>query len=148
MPEAKVTIDLSKSKKRTSTPSGPLVIAAVKDGQIIAQKTVTPGKEKNPRRITAQLDLGKAEDGVAGAEIVVAPADDERNVHSSLAARKFVTAVGDRIAEASIVVNRQHLCLVAFLLVSQALPHHGPAAAARGRLRASHRRRTGGHSGR
>jgi hypothetical protein len=105
MPEAKVTIDLSKIEEQDFDAQRPLLIAAVKGGEIIARKTVVPGKEKDPRRITAQLDLGPAEDGVAGAEIVVAPADDERNVYSSLTARKFVTAAGERITEASIVVN-------------------------------------------
>ena len=105
MPEAKVTIDLSRIEEQDFDAQRPLLIAAVKGGEIIAQQIIVPGKEKDPRRITAQLDLGRAEDGVAGAEIVVAPADDERNVHSSLTARKFVTAVGDRISEASIIVN-------------------------------------------
>ena len=135
MPETKVTIDLTRIEEQDFDAQRPLLIAAVKGGEIIAQQIIVPGKEKDPRRITAQLDLGKAEDGVAGAEIVVAPADDERNVHSSLTARKFVTAVGDRISEASIVVNASIYAWWRFCWyprsyrITGRLQHHAPDCA-------------------
>src|SRR5262245_35826402 len=105
MPDVKVTVDLSQIDEKEFDPQRPLLIAAVKGGKIIDQKTVVPAKEKNPRNFTAQVSLGPAEDNVAGAEIVVAPADDERNVFSDLVAKKFVSQTGDRLAEASIRVN-------------------------------------------
>ncbi len=97
MPTTKVTIDLSSVAEKEFDPSRPLRVATVRGGKIIDQKTVTPAKEKNPRRFDAELSLGEPEDGVAGAEVVVAPADDERNIFSQLAARKFVSGAQERI---------------------------------------------------
>jgi len=104
MPNTTITIDLTKIDEKEFDPKRPLRVAAIRDGKIIDQKTVTPAKEKNPRQITVDLSLGDPQDGVAGAEISVAPADDERNVHSKLAARKFVTSAG-AAAAARVIVN-------------------------------------------
>jgi len=105
MPNTKVTIDLTKINEKEFDPKRPLRVAAIREGKIIDQKTVTPAKEKNARHFSVELSLGEAEDGVAGAEIAVAPADDERNLHSKLAARKFVTSGTGAAGEPRIVVN-------------------------------------------
>src|SRR5215813_13560715 len=88
--QVKVTIDLSKIGEADFEASRPLRVAAIKGEQIVDQKTVVPAKEKDPRHIAVTLAVGAPEDGVAGAQIAVAPADDDRNVFSRLAARKFV----------------------------------------------------------
>src|SRR5262245_38647377 len=105
MPNTKVTIDLRRIDEKEFDPQHPLRIAAIRNGEIIDQKTVTPSKEKDPRRFDVQLSIGQAEDGVAGAEIVAAPADDERNLFSKLTARKFVAGAGEQIDGGSIIVN-------------------------------------------
>ena len=69
-----------------------LRVASVRGGKVIDYKDVTPAREKNPRLFEVSLPLGVPEDGVAGAEVVVAPADDERNVLSKLTTRRFVSA--------------------------------------------------------
>jgi hypothetical protein len=95
--QAKVTIDLGKISESDFDAKRPLRVAAVKGDEIVDQKTVVPAKEKDPRRFDVTLSVGAPEDGVAGAQIVVAPADDERNIFSRLAARKFVSGKEARI---------------------------------------------------
>lgn len=102
MTEAKLTIDLTRIDEKEFDPQRPLRIATMRGGKIIDQKTITPAKEKNARGLVVHLSLGPAEDGVAGAEVVVAPADDERNLFSKLAARRFVTSTE---GTASIIVH-------------------------------------------
>jgi len=109
MPDTYVTIDLTRIDEKEFDAKRPLRVAAIRDGKIIDQKTVTPAKEKDPRHFAVQLSLGAAEDGVAGAEIVAAPADDERNLFSKLAARKFIAGEGDRI-DGNIIVNPGIYC--------------------------------------
>ena len=97
MPNAKVIIDLSKIAEKEFDPSRPLRVASVRGGVVVDQKIVTPAKESNARNFAVQLSLGPGEDGVSGAEIVVAPADDERNLKSKLTARKFVSSAAEKI---------------------------------------------------
>ncbi len=97
MPATKITVDLSQIGPNEFDASRALRVATVRGGEIIDQKIITPGKEKDPRRFDVELSLGKPEDGVAGAEVVVAPADDERNVLSKMTARKFVAGAEERI---------------------------------------------------
>src|SRR5262245_58396990 len=91
MTKAKVTVDLTKIGEAEFDGSRELRVASMRGGKVLDQKVVVPGKEKNPRRFQVELGLGEPEDGVSGAEIVVAPADDERNLTSQLAARRFVS---------------------------------------------------------
>lgn len=104
MAETKVTVDLSRIDEKEFAPDRPLRVAAVRGGKILDQKTVTPAKEKDPRRFQVKLNLGPEEDGVSAAEVVVAPADDERNIFSKLAARRFVSVAGERVRANDIVV--------------------------------------------
>lgn len=104
MAKTKVTIDLTRIDDKEFAPDRPLRVAAVRGGKILDQKTVTPAKEKDARRFQVELSLGPDEDGVSGAEVVVAPADDERNIFSKLTARRFVSVAGDRISGANITV--------------------------------------------
>jgi len=102
--ETKVTVDLTRINEKEFAPDRPLRVAAVRGGKIVDQKTVTPAKEKDPRKFQVKLNLGPEEDGVTAAEVVVAPADDERNIFSKLAARRFVSAVGERVRANEIAV--------------------------------------------
>ena len=104
MAETKVTIDLTRINDKEFAADRPLRVAAVRGGKILDQKTVTPAKERDPRKFQVKLDLGPEEDGVSAAEVVVAPADDERNVFSKLAARRFVSIAGERSRLSDIVV--------------------------------------------
>ena len=104
-PTATVTVDLTRIDDKEFDGSRPLRVAAVRNGKIVDEKTITPSKEKNPRSFAVQLSLGEREDGVAGADIVVAPADDVRNVQSKLAARKFVSGATARIDAGVLRVN-------------------------------------------
>lgn len=103
MPQAKIEVDLTRVDEREFAPDRPLAIAAIKNGVVIDQKVVTPAKEKDPRRVAVSLNLGDAEDGAFGADVAVAPAGDDRNLLSGLAARKFVAGTNERTA-ASIAV--------------------------------------------
>lgn len=96
-PHARITVDFSRIPDQDFDPSKPLRVATVRSGKVIDQKVVTPGRERNPRSLEVTLSLGAPEDGVAAAEVVVAPADDERNVLSKLTARKFVSGAGARV---------------------------------------------------
>ncbi|HVI71095.1 MAG TPA: hypothetical protein VM656_06385, partial [Pyrinomonadaceae bacterium] len=104
MAETKVTIDLTRIDDKEFAPDRPLRVAAVRGGKILDQKTVTPAKERDPRKFQVKLNLGPEEDGVSAAEVVVAPADDERNVFSKLAARRFVSVAGERSRLSDVVV--------------------------------------------
>lgn len=104
MAETKVTIDLTRIDDKEFAPDRPLRVAAVRGGKILDQKTVTPAKERDPRKFQVKLNLGPEEDGVSAAEVVVAPADDERNVFSKLAARRFVSVAGERSRLSDIIV--------------------------------------------
>ena len=104
MADTKVTIDLTKIDEKEFAPDRPLRVAAVRGGKILDQKTIVPAKERNPRRFQVALSLGPEEDGVAGAEVVVAPADDERNIFSKLTARTLVSVARDRVRANDIVV--------------------------------------------
>ncbi len=104
MAKTKVTIDLTRIDEKEFAPDRPLRVAAIRGGKILDQKTVIPAKEKDPRRFQVELSLGPEEDGVSGAEVVVAPADDERNIFSKLTARRFVSATGERTSAANITV--------------------------------------------
>ena len=104
MAETKVTIDLSRINEKEFAADRPLRVAAVRGGKILDQKTVTPAKERDPRKFQVKLNLGPEEDGVSAAEVVVAPADDERNVFSKLAARRFVSVAGERVSASDVVV--------------------------------------------
>ena len=104
MAETKVTIDLTRIDEKEFAPDRPLRVAAVRGEKILDQKTVTPAKERDPRRFQVKLDLGPEEDGVSAAEVVVAPADDERNIFSKLAARTFVSVAGERVRANNIIV--------------------------------------------
>ncbi|HET9714246.1 MAG TPA: hypothetical protein VFP64_20330, partial [Pyrinomonadaceae bacterium] len=104
MAETKVTIDLTRIDDKEFTADRPLRVAAVRGGKILDQKTVTPAKERDPRKFQVKLNLGPEEDGVSAAEVVVAPADDERNLFSKLAARRFVSVAGERVRANEIVV--------------------------------------------
>jgi len=95
--QARITVDFNRISEQEFDPSKPLRVATVRGGKVIDQKVVTPRKEKNPRSFEVSLSLGAPEDGVAGAEVVVAPADDERNVLSNLTARKFVAGAEARV---------------------------------------------------
>jgi hypothetical protein len=105
MSDTTITIDLSRIDEKEFDAERPLRVAAIRAGKIIAQKTIVPAQEKKPRCLSVQLPLGAAEDGVAGAEIVVAPADDERNLWSKLSARKFVAKGGERKLDAALVIS-------------------------------------------
>jgi hypothetical protein len=93
---AKVVIDLSRISAEDFEPSRPLLVATMMDGVVIGRQTVVPGEFKDQRRLEVSLPLA-SQDGVAGAEVVVAPADDERNLGSDKVARKFVSGRGDVI---------------------------------------------------
>lgn len=102
---ARVTVDLSRIPADQFEPKQPLRVAAMRDGQIVDSVVVTPAEQKNPRQFQATLSLGAPEDGVAGATLVVAPADDERNLQSPLAARRFVASPGPLIEVGPLVVS-------------------------------------------
>ena len=104
MPEKKkrslagnIVVDFSNIPEDEFDPTKPLRIAAIRDNEIIDEKVVTPSKTKKPRQLSVSLDLGETVDGVAGANIVVAPADDERNLFSNFVAKKFVSGREARI---------------------------------------------------
>ena len=105
MTKAKVTVDLTKIGEEEFDGSRELRVASVRGGKVLDQKVVVPAKEKNPRKFQVELSLGEPEDGVAGAEVVVAPADDERNLRSQLAARRFVSGREALIDAGSILVH-------------------------------------------
>lgn len=105
MTKAKVTVDLTKIGEAEFDGSRELRVASMRGGKVLDQKVVVPAKEKNPRRFQVELALGEPEDGVAGAEIVVAPADDERNLTSQLAARRFVSGRDALIDAGRIIVD-------------------------------------------
>jgi hypothetical protein len=96
-PQARITIDFSRISDQEFDPGKQLRVATVRGGAVLDQKVVTPAKEKNPRSFEVALSLGEPQDGVSGAEVVVAPADDEQNVLSKLTARKFVYGASERI---------------------------------------------------
>lgn len=96
-PHAVVTVDLKRIPENEFDPGKDVRIATVRNGKIIDSKIVTPAKERDPRSFQVSLSLGSAEDGVAGAQVVVAPADDERNLFSTLTARKMVAGTGERV---------------------------------------------------
>lgn len=102
---ARVTVDLSRIAADQFEPKQPLRVAAIRDGKVIDQEIVTPAEQKNPRQFEVTLDLGEPVDGAAGAQIVVAPADDERNLQSPLAAKKFVASLGERVDAGTIFVT-------------------------------------------
>ena len=91
---AKVVIDLSRISAEDFEPSRPLLVATMIDDVVIAQQTIVPEEFKDQRRLEVSLPLA-SQDGVSGAEVVVAPADDERNLRSDKVARKFVSGRGD-----------------------------------------------------
>lgn len=95
--QGKVTIDLSRIPEDMFDPTKPLRVAAVYGDQIMDQKVITPSKQPNPRRFDVELRFDQEQDGVAGANVIVAPADDERNLFSKYAARKFVSGVNKRL---------------------------------------------------
>jgi hypothetical protein len=105
MPNTNVTVDLSRIGPHEFDPDRPLRVATVLDGVVIDQKVVVPAKERNPRNFAVQLSLGEPQDGVAGAKIVVAPADDERNLASKLAASKFVAGSAEIVDGGTLHVN-------------------------------------------
>lgn len=100
-----VAVDLTRIAKDKFDPQRPLRIATVRDGQVIDDTVVTPAEQKNPRRFEVALDLGPAVDGVAGANVVVAPAEDKRNLLSQFVARKFVYGAEDRIDAGTLIVR-------------------------------------------
>ncbi len=102
---ARVAIDLSRIAVDEFEPKLPLRVAAVRDGKIIDQEIVVPAEQKDPRTFQVTLKLGEPVDGVAGAQIVVAPADDERNLQSPLAAKRFVASAGDLVNAGTITVS-------------------------------------------
>lgn len=102
---ARITVDLSRIAADEFEPKQPLRVATMRDGKIVDAVVVTPAEEKNPRRLQVTLDLGAPVDGVAGAQVVVAPADDERNLQSPLAARRFVASSGAAVEGGVISVS-------------------------------------------
>jgi hypothetical protein len=96
-PQVRVKVDLSAIPEDEFDAKRTLRVATVRGGKVIDSKDVTPAREKNPRMPEVSLRLGVPEDGVAGADVVVAPADDERNVMSKLTARRFVSATASSV---------------------------------------------------
>ena len=102
---ARVTVDLSRIPADQFEPKQPLRVAVIRDGKITDSEVITPAEQKNPRQFQVTLDLGAPVDGVAGANVVVAPADDERNLQSPYAARRFVASHGTVVDAGSLVVS-------------------------------------------
>ena len=103
--QTRLVIDLSRIPEDEFDAKRALRVATVRGGGIVDQKSVVPAQEKNPRRIEVSLSLGPSEDGVAGAQVVVAPADDERNLFSRLAARKFVSGSEATVDAGALIVS-------------------------------------------
>lgn len=101
----RIVIDLSQIPEDKFDASRALRIATVRDGKKIDEAVLIPAEQKNARALEVTLDLGPAEDGMAGANVVVAPADDERNLDSQFAARKYVYGQGRQIDGGKLVVK-------------------------------------------
>jgi hypothetical protein len=102
--QTKVEVDLSRIEEKEFAPDRALRVATVKNGVIVDQKVIKP-KESKSRKFSVELELGDPEDGVYGAEVVVDPAEDERNIFSKLTARKFVSGAADKINGGVLQVN-------------------------------------------
>ncbi|MFN8379882.1 MAG: hypothetical protein U0452_14560 [Anaerolineae bacterium] len=101
----RVTVDLSRIPADQFEPKQPLRVATVRDDKVLDSVVVTPAEQKNPRQFQVTLNLGEPVDGVAGAHLVVAPADDERNLQSPFAVKRFVASSGAVIEAGSLVVS-------------------------------------------
>jgi hypothetical protein len=104
-PQATVTVDFSRVPEEEFAPTKDVRIATVRNGKIVDSTTVTPAKQRNPRSFQVSLSLGPLEDGIAGAQVVVTPADDERNIFSTLTAKKLVAGSAERIDGGFIYVS-------------------------------------------
>ena len=101
----RVTVDFSRLPADQFEPKQPLRVATLRDGKIIDSVIFTPAEQKDPRQFQTTLELGAPMDGVAGAQIVIAPADDERNLQSPFAAKRFVASTGTLVDAGVITIN-------------------------------------------
>jgi hypothetical protein len=92
-PSASVVIDFSRIPDGEFEATRPLLIATMQGDEVISSEVITPSDGEDPRRVEVSVRLASA-DGVSGARVVVAPADDERNLRSDKAAQKFVSGQG------------------------------------------------------
>jgi len=93
----RIVIDFSRIPEQEFESGKPLRVASIREGQLIDEKVIIPAEQKNPRSFEVSLRLGSEQDGIAGAYIVIAPADDQRNLFSEHAARKYVSGRAERI---------------------------------------------------
>ena len=70
---------------------------------MLSTERVTPSKQKDPTKFKVTMSLPST-DGVAGATVVVAPGDDERNLLSDKAAKAFV-AGREKAIKGTVTIN-------------------------------------------
>jgi hypothetical protein len=90
----RVVVDLTRIPDEEFAADKPLRIATVREGAVIAEQVVTPSEQKDPRRLEVELAMPPEEDDISGAHVIVAPAEDERNILGDKVARKFASGSG------------------------------------------------------
>ncbi len=101
----RVTVDFGRVAEDQFEPAKSVRVATIRGGKIIDQTEVTPADYDDPRSFEVDLQLGEEVDGVSGATVVVAPADDERNLFADRVAKTHVAGVDDVVDGGTILVQ-------------------------------------------